>query len=155
MNCKNCNSPIESQAHFCPRCGTSAERNTMVGEADHSMQATPPGSRPIEAEATLITPQQSMPPTINPQPFSQHSQHTEQAQWAQASNYLQPEGPIPHAQQQASSYPPQNQQSPLAQPAPLLSYNPNPIAMGSQTPAAAMNIQLQQDTRRSRRGLGC
>ena len=169
MNCKNCQGPLDPQARFCPRCGVTAtveentvvrggvtvtvEENTVVREVDHNTQATSIGSWPVGAEATLVTPQQSMPSATNPQPLSQQSQQAEQAQWPRSDSYLQPEGPIPYAQQQAWSYPPQDQQSSFPQNVPSVPYDPRQMAMGSQMPAA-IGVQLQKDTRAARRGLG-
>jgi hypothetical protein len=151
MNCKNCNSPISPQARFCPVCGTPAEGNTGASEA---VQATPIQPRPIEAEATLITPQQSMSPVIDPQSFPQQWQQIAQTPPLQSGDYIQPGRPDPYSHMPASQYPPQNQQSPFAQPAPLLQYDPNQIARGSQMSAAAMNSQQGTHAKRRSRG-GC
>lgn len=157
MNCKKCNTLLDPQTRFCPRCGApveeNVEENTEVSKADYTAQATPTWSRPIEEEATLITPQQPMPLAINPRSLSQQ-QHTEQAQWSQSRSPLQPGGVLPYSQQQASSYPPNNQQPLFGETAPLLERDPKQIAMESQMLTAATTLQLQQGKRAARRSPG-
>jgi hypothetical protein len=115
MNCKNCNNLLEPQARFCPRCGITIEGNTGVSGVDHSIQAIPSESRPIEAEATLITPKESLSLAANPQMLVQHSQHAqaaEQTQPPQWGSNFQPGGPTPYT---PLSYPVQDQPSPFTQ----------------------------------------
>jgi hypothetical protein len=119
MNCKNCNSPLEAQASFCARCGTTVEENIMVGGANQTMPTAPMGFQPIEA-TTAIPPQQPMPLVINPQSLSQQPQHMEQARWSQPNNYVPSGAPFPYTQQQAPPYPLPDQESPSAQTKPLL-----------------------------------
>lgn len=112
MNCKICNNLLEPRARFCPRCGTTIEGNISLSGVDHTFQAPPAQSESGGAEATLITPKQSLPLVINPQTFAQGSQLIEQTlpPW---EDYSQPGGPPLYIQPQASVYPQQGQ-SPLS-----------------------------------------
>src|SRR5436190_18645216 len=89
MNCKNCNSPLELEIRFCPQCGTPSTGNPIISGVDQTIQATPLIPRSIEAESTLITPQESMKPTTDFQPFSQEIEKTQQAQWSQPIQQIQ------------------------------------------------------------------
>jgi hypothetical protein len=98
MNCKNCNNPLEPQARFCVRCGTTVEENTRASGAGQTMPEAPMGTRSREA-AAIFPPQQPM--VINPQSVSQQPSYTQQAQSPQWSNYQQPT--VPHIQQNQPS----------------------------------------------------
>jgi hypothetical protein len=154
MNCKNCNSPLEPQGRFCPLCGTPAEGNSMVSGANRTSPVASMQNRPIEAESTLITPQQSMLPLMNPQSLSQQPQQMDQIGLSQSGGYAQPGAPMPYSQQPSPFYPPQNQPLPSAPTESLLPQDLNQIARGSQTPAGAMNVQKSRRRRRPS-FLGC
>lgn len=72
MNCTNCNSPLEPQARFCAKCGTSVAENTVISGPDRIVPTAPMWITPVEA-TTAFPPQQPMLPEVGPQSLPQQA----------------------------------------------------------------------------------